>query len=107
MKKCETDTSPYVRKITAHAVPKLYTLDDSEDTKKELVGIIETLLADKSTMVLGSAMAAFVEVCPERLDLIHPNFRKLCRLLADVEEWGQVSVINLLLRYSRANFKVQ
>ena len=104
VKKCETDSSPYVRKTTAHAVPKLYALDQGEEVRTELISVIETLLADKSVMVLGSAMTAFVEVCPERLDLIHPHYRKLCQLLADVEEWGQVTLINVMIRYARQNF---
>ena len=44
---------------------------------------------------------AFEEVCPERIDLIHKNYRKLCNLLMDVEEWGQVVIINMLTRYAR------
>jgi len=33
---------------------------------------------------------AFEEVCPERTELIHKNYRKLNNLLVDVDEWGQV-----------------
>lgn len=55
-------------------------------------------------MVLGSAVAAFMEVCPHEMDLIHPHYRKLCRLLADIDEWGQVFIINLLIRYARTQF---
>jgi AP-3 complex subunit beta len=49
-------------------------------------------------------MQAFEEVCPERIDLIHKNFRKLCNLVADVDEWGQVTIVNMLTRYSRTQF---
>lgn len=52
----------------------------------------------------GSAIQAFEEVCPERIDLIHKNYRKLCNLLVDVEEWGQVVIINMLTRYIRTQF---
>lgn len=44
------------------------------------------------------------QVCPERIDLIHKNYRKLCNLLVDVEEWGQVIIINMLTRYARTQF---
>lgn len=44
----------------------------------------------------GSVVMAFKEVCPERIDLTHKNYRKLCNLLIDVEEWGQVVIINML-----------
>lgn len=55
-------------------------------------------------LVMGSAVMAFEEVCPERIDLIHKNYRKLCNLLVDVEEWGQVIIINMLIRYARTQF---
>lgn len=46
----------------------------------------------------------FYQVCPERVDLIHKNYRKLCNLLVDVDEWGQVIIINMLTRYARTQF---
>lgn len=55
-------------------------------------------------LVAGSAIQAFEEICPERIDLIHKNYRKLCNLLVDVEEWGQVVIINTLTRYCRNQF---
>lgn len=47
---------------------------------------------------------AFLTVCPDRIDLIHKNYRKLCNLLVDVDEWGQVMILNLLTRYARTQF---
>ena len=47
---------------------------------------------------------AFEIVCPERIDLIHKNYRKLCNLLADVDEWGQVTILSMLTRYARTQF---
>ncbi|XP_045591832.1 AP-3 complex subunit beta-2 isoform X2 [Procambarus clarkii] len=102
IKDAMTDMSPYVRKTAAHAIPKLYNLDP--DQKEELIKVIEKLLSDKTTLVVGSAVMAFEEVCPERIDLIHKNYRKLCNLLVDVEEWGQVIIINMLTRYARTQF---
>ncbi|XP_074736457.1 AP-3 complex subunit beta-2-like isoform X2 [Strix uralensis] len=55
-------------------------------------------------LVAGSVVMAFEEVCPERIDLIHKNYRKLCNLLIDVEEWGQVVIINMLTHYARTQF---
>lgn len=97
-----SDMSPYVRKTVAHAIPKLYSLD--EEQKDDLIEVIEKLLSDRSTLVVGSAVMAFEEVCPERVDLIHKNYRKLCNLLVDVDEWGQVIIINMLTRYARTQF---
>lgn len=47
---------------------------------------------------------AFEELCPDRFDLIHPHFKKLCTVLVDIDEWGQIATINMLLRYSRSQF---
>lgn len=102
IKDSASDMSPYVRKTAAHAIPKLYSLDP--DQKEELIHVIEKLLSDRTTLVVGSAVMAFEEVCPERIDLIHRNYRKLCNLLVDVDEWGQVIIINMLTRYARTQF---
>ncbi|XP_056646948.1 AP-3 complex subunit beta-1 [Diorhabda sublineata] len=102
IKDASADMSPYVRKTAAHAIPKLNSLDP--DMKPELIAIIQKLLADKTVLVIGSAVMAFTEVCPERVDLIHEVFRKLCALLVDVDEWGQVTIVNMLTRYARSQF---
>ncbi|KAL1233235.1 AP-3 complex subunit [Trichinella pseudospiralis] len=102
IKESVRDMSAYVRKVAAHAIPKLYLLDPEQ--KDQLIEIISRLLADKATLVIGSAVYAFEEVCPERLDLIHKHYRKLCTALVDVDEWGQVLIINMLTRYARTQF---
>ncbi|KAF3849277.1 hypothetical protein F7725_015774 [Dissostichus mawsoni] len=102
IKEAAADLSPYVRKTSAHAIQKLYSLDP--DQKEQLIEVIEKLLKDKSTLVAGSVVMSFEEVCPDRIDLIHKNYRKLCNLLVDVEEWGQVVIISMLTRYARTQF---
>ncbi|XP_018592328.1 AP-3 complex subunit beta-1 isoform X2 [Scleropages formosus] len=102
IKEAATDLSPYVRKTAAHAIQKLYSLDPEQ--KEHLIEVIDKLLKDKSTLVAGSVVMAFEEVCPDRIDLIHKNYRKLCNLLVDVEEWGQVVIITMLTRYARTQF---
>ena len=99
---CSRDPSPHVRKAAAHAVPKMWRLDRGRED--ELVDIVEALLRDGAPMVLSSAVAAFMEVCPHRLDLLHRHYRKLCCLLVDTDEWGQALLANLLLRYARTQF---
>lgn len=94
--------SPYVRKAAALAVPKIYALD--HDTKEELKDVVSKLLEDHNTLVLGATVFAFSEVCPDSWDLLHAHYRKLCRLTVDADEWGQVIMINTLLRYARAHF---
>uniref|UniRef100_A0A7M4FHB6 AP-3 complex subunit beta n=1 Tax=Crocodylus porosus TaxID=8502 RepID=A0A7M4FHB6_CROPO len=103
IKEASSDLSPYVRKNAAHAIQKLYSLDPEQ--KEMLIEVIEKLLKDKSTLVAGSVVMAFEEVCPDRIDLIHKNYRKLCNLLVDVEEWGQIVIIHMLTRYARTQFE--
>ncbi|XP_045775482.1 AP-3 complex subunit beta-2 isoform X2 [Maniola jurtina] len=97
-----SDMSPYVRKTAAHAIPKLYSLDP--DQKEELVAVIDKLLSDKAPLVVGSAAMAFNEVCGDRMSLIHRSYRKLCALLADVDEWGQLTLLNVLTVYAKTCF---
>lgn len=62
VRKCASDTSPYVRKCAANALPKIVAFDSEQlDSVKQ---ILAKLIGDMSTMVLGSAMAAFNEICP-------------------------------------------
>lgn len=59
------------------------------------------MLKERSPLAIGSVAVAFEAVCPTRLDLLHQQYRRLCRMLVDVDEWGQVDLMNLLLRYAR------
>uniref|UniRef100_A0A5B6ZNG9 AP-3 complex subunit beta n=1 Tax=Davidia involucrata TaxID=16924 RepID=A0A5B6ZNG9_DAVIN len=99
--KCARDPSVYVRKCAANALPKLHDLRQEENTTsiEEIVGI---LLNDNSPGVVGAAAAAFASVCPNNLSLIGRNYRRLCETLPDVEEWGQIVLIGILLRYLTA-----
>ncbi|KIK59725.1 hypothetical protein GYMLUDRAFT_44158 [Collybiopsis luxurians FD-317 M1] len=99
IKKSAADFSPYVRKVAALAIPKCYQLDNSH--LPSLIQIITNMLNDTSPLSIGSVAVAFEAVCPTRLDLIHPRYRRLCKLLVEVDEWGQIDLLNLLLRYVR------
>ncbi|XP_057523520.1 AP3-complex subunit beta-A isoform X2 [Amaranthus tricolor] len=95
---CARDPSVYVRKCAANALPKLndLRLDENASAIEEVIGI---LLNDHSPGVVGAAAAAFNSICPKNLPLIAKNYRKLCEVLPDIEEWGQVILIGILLRY--------
>lgn len=66
-----------------------------------LIPIITTLIKDKSSLSIGSVAVAFQTICPTRLDLLHTHYRRLCRMLLDIDPWGQVHVLELLARYAR------
>ncbi|KIP11063.1 hypothetical protein PHLGIDRAFT_125175 [Phlebiopsis gigantea 11061_1 CR5-6] len=99
IKKCVSDISPYVRKAAAMAVHQAYKLDSG--LQPELIEIISNLLRDRSPLSIGSVATAFEAVCPTRLDILHKHYRRLCRTLIDVDEWGQADLMSLLLRYVR------
>ena len=102
IRKCANDSSPYVRRCAATAIPKIFKYDPQQLDQLKL--IIRKLLSDGSTMVLGSAVASLNEVCPHSFEIIHPVYRKLCHLLADMDEWTQVSVLDMMNRYVRNQF---
>ena len=80
-----------------------YNSLDPEQTES-MIEVVGTLLKDSVTMVLGAAIAAFNQLCPHKYELIHHNYRKLCHLLCDLDEWGQIEAINMLTRYCRVHF---
>jgi AP-3 complex subunit beta len=123
LRKCSRDGSWYVRRMVAVGVEKTFRLlplfPDSISPfslnvflarldpahLSSLLPILSTLLADHSGLVVGSACAAFDQICPARYDLIHPHYRHLCRSLFEgADEWGQVAIIKVLLRYARTHF---
>jgi AP-3 complex subunit beta len=65
---------------------------------------VEALLNDKSTIVLGPTIAVMNEVFPNRLDLLHKHFKKLCSLMGQADEWSQIQMIQTLVRYTRQYF---
>ncbi|XP_042014102.1 AP3-complex subunit beta-A-like [Salvia splendens] len=99
--KCARDPSVYVRKCAAIALPKLHDLRLEEHTAaiEEIVGM---LLKDNSPGVVGAAASAFASICPNNFSLIGRNYKRLCEILPDVEEWGQIVLIGILLRYAIA-----
>jgi len=102
IKKGLGDMSPYVRKAAALAIPKCYRLDPG--TLPQLLDYLSALLGDKQYYVAGAAVVAFLEICPERLDLIHKHYRGLVKKLVDMDEWSQLATLRLMTSYSRKCF---
>ncbi|KAK3716160.1 AP-3 complex subunit beta [Vermiconidia calcicola] len=102
IKKGVSDLSPLVRKAAALACVKCVRLDSS--TRPQVEEYIAALLGDKQYYVAGAAVQALMEICPERLDLIHPIYRRLCKMMVDMDEWGQLAVLRLLTIYARRCF---
>ena len=91
--------------VRLHAAEQRFlttTLDSLDESQlPSLIEILSTLLRDRSPLSVGSVAIAFEAVCPTRLDLLHVHYRRLCRVLIDADEWGQVNLLELLVRYAR------
>ncbi|KAF5016885.1 hypothetical protein F66182_11295, partial [Fusarium sp. NRRL 66182] len=102
IKKGVADMSPYVRKAAALAIPKCHRLDPSQ--APQLIDYLSTLLGDKQYYVAGAAVSAFLEICPDRIDLIHKHYRPLIKQVVDMDEWSQLATLRLMMYYARRCF---
>lgn len=102
IKKGAGDMSPYVRRAAAMAIPKCFRLDPNQSP--QLIEYLSTLLGDKQYYVAGAAVTAFMEICPERTDVIHKHYRSLVRKIVDMDEWSQLSTLRMLTIYARKCF---
>ncbi len=71
-------------------------------TQPLLLPLLETLLASQSPITLGVTLTAWHDICPDNLAILHSYYRRICRLLVDADEWGQIVALDVLLRYARA-----
>lgn len=102
IKRGVSDMSPHVRKAAALAIPKCYSLDPN--SLPQLLDFVDILLGDKQYFVVGPAVQTFLEICPDRIDLVHKHYRSLVRKLVDMDEWSQLATLKLLAYYSRRCF---
>lgn len=102
IKKGVGDMSPHVRKAAALSIPKCYRLEPN--TLPQLLEYLTTLLGDKQYFVAGAAVSAFMEICPERIDLIHKHYRSLVKKIVDMDEWSQLATLRMMTLYARKCF---
>ncbi|TEA17388.1 AP-3 complex subunit beta-2 [Colletotrichum sidae] len=102
IKKGVADMSPYVRRAAALSIPKCYRLDPTQ--LPQLLDYLTTLIGDKQYFVAGAAVQAFLEICPERIDLIHQHYRALVKKIVDMDEWSQVATLRMMTYYARKCF---
>ncbi|RKO97530.1 hypothetical protein CAUPRSCDRAFT_10803 [Caulochytrium protostelioides] len=132
LRKAVTDLSPYVRRTAATAIAKCYALDPA--CRDELMDCLRTLLTDASTLVVGHAVTTYRQIMADSeivskddtndnddetsesrfnddgephadMDaMLHPVYRRLCAILIDADEWSQIDMMQLLMRYARRCF---
>ncbi|KAI0818565.1 Adaptor protein complex beta subunit [Irpex lacteus] len=103
LRHCLKDRDPYVRKTAAISVAKLYTADPRKAEKGGFVEMLRDLLLDSNATVVSNAVAALTEIGDRqdgvtfRLNLTVAN--KLLTALGESSEWGQIYILDSLLRY--------
>lgn len=102
IKRCCSDSSPFVRKISAISIVKLNALNPDMHTRS--LEYLRLLLADDVPSVISSALEAFEAIYPTRLELLHPNYRRICAALSQMDPFGQVSALRVLESYARRCF---
>ncbi|KAF6834554.1 ap-3 adaptor complex subunit beta [Colletotrichum plurivorum] len=102
IKKGVADMSPYVRRAAALSIPKCYRLDPTQ--LPQLLDYLTTLIGDKQYFVAGAAVSAFLEICPDRIDLIHQHYRALVKKIVDMDEWSQLATLRMMTSYARKCF---
>jgi AP-3 complex subunit beta len=113
-KHAQSDAAASVRTCAVLALAKLAArLSHDEPQRNELLRVLQQVLDDEtSTRVLSAAMMAFTELFSfaetpqlhDNLYRLHSCYRKLCHLLTDMDEYGQIVALDLLTRYVRLYF---
>ncbi|KAF5365668.1 hypothetical protein D9758_003315 [Tetrapyrgos nigripes] len=97
------DRDPYVRKTAAICVAKLYAADPRRAEKEGFVEMLRDLMLDSNATVVANAVAALCEIGDRqdgvtfRLNLTIAN--KLLAAIPESSEWGQIYILDSLLRY--------
>ncbi|THH12750.1 hypothetical protein EW146_g7401 [Bondarzewia mesenterica] len=97
------DKDPYVRKTAAICVAKLYAADPRKAEKGGFVEMLRDLMLDSNATVVSNAIAALSEIGDRqdgvvfKLNMTIAN--KLIAALGESSEWGQIYILDSLLRY--------
>ncbi|KAG5464375.1 hypothetical protein LSCM1_00558 [Leishmania martiniquensis] len=104
VRKCAMDTAPVVRKTAALALVQMHTAARQELDRDAVRQLLRSFLSDRNPDVVGAAAMTYMRICPDEWELVHRVYRHLCQILKECEEWGQVVLLRLLLRYARLHF---
>ncbi|EIW85223.1 Adaptor protein complex beta subunit [Coniophora puteana RWD-64-598 SS2] len=103
LRHCLKDRDPYVRKTAAICVAKLYAADPRRAERGGFVEMLRDLMLDTNATVVANAVASLSEIGDRhdgvifRLNLTIAN--KLLTALGESSEWGQIYILDSLLRY--------
>ncbi|ODV77476.1 Adaptor protein complex beta subunit [Suhomyces tanzawaensis NRRL Y-17324] len=97
------DADPYVRKIAAFSVSKLYQYDAERTEKEGFIDSLNELLYDKNQIVVSNALAALSYITEQSktlsLTIDKAHSLTLISYLSNTNEWCQVYLLNSLMSY--------
>lgn len=102
VQKCAVDSVPFVRKIAAHALLKLYHYDPSQE--ESVLPILKSFLRETNPLVFSSAIIAYSEICPTRYELLNGCYRRLLEMLPQLDDGAQAVSLSVLMKYARTQF---
>ena len=101
---CFRDKDPYVRKIAALCVPKLYITSPQLVRENGFLNTLHECLKDDNPIVVANAMQALNEITllsgANQLKLKSKNLKHILDSLANASEWGQVAILDALILYN-------
>ncbi|KAF9564684.1 Adaptor protein complex beta subunit [Agrocybe pediades] len=103
LRHCLKDRDAYVRKTAAICVAKLYSADPRRAEKGGFVELLRDLMLDSNATVVANAVAALSEIGDRQDGVIFKlnlaTVNKLLAALGESSEWGQIYILDSLLRY--------
>ena len=101
---CFKDKDPYVRKIAALCVPKLYLTSPQLVRENGFLNVLHECLKDDNPVVVANSMQALNEITvlsgANQLKLKSKNLKHILDSLAKASEWGQVAILDALILYN-------
>ena len=101
---CFKDKDPYVRKIAALCVPKLYLTSPQLVREKDFLNTLHDCLKDENPVVVANSMQALNEISvlsgANQLKLKSKYLRHILDSLSKASEWGQVAILDALILYN-------
>ncbi|KAH7889735.1 Adaptor protein complex beta subunit [Phlebopus sp. FC_14] len=103
LRHCIKDRDPYVRKTAAICVAKVYAADPRKAERAGFVEMLRDMMLDANATVVANAVAALSEIGDRQDGVIFrlnlPIASKLLAALGESSEWGQIYILDSLLRY--------
>ena len=101
---CIKDKDPYVRKIAALCVAKLYVTSPQLVRESGFIDTLHECLRDENPIVVANAMSSLNEISTlsgvNQLKLKSKNLKNVLDSISKASEWGQVQILNALTLYN-------